>query len=54
MNESMNAHDQIAGVEWWRWLDRRLSRRSFAVAVLASRIDPHLYEVVYLYDQAGS
>jgi len=21
---------------------------------LASRIDPHLYEVVYLYDQAGS
>ncbi len=36
MNESMNAHDQIAGVEWWRWLDRRLSRRSFAVAVLAA------------------
>jgi len=33
MNESMNAHDQIAGVEW---LDRRLSRRSFAVAVLAA------------------
>ena len=36
MNESMNAHDQIAGVEWWRWLDRRLSRRSFAVTVLAA------------------
>jgi WD40 repeat protein len=36
MNESMNAHDQLTGVEWWMWLDRRLSRRSFAAVVLAS------------------
>lgn len=33
---------------------KKYSAQFATLGPLASRVDPHLYEVVYLYDQAGS
>jgi quinol monooxygenase YgiN len=48
----------VAYTQWrseadWDSFQKKYSLQFASFGPLASRIDPHLYEVVYLYDQAG-